>query len=160
MKSPRLLKQLLAVFLVGMTGCAWIQSHQTQIISTLKIVGNRVAIVATQTLLNAAESEADANFKANFADAIAAGLRSQETSIVSSDDIAKIIADWSPNDGGAWETIGAQSASIAAQALAANDKPTTAQVVEQIAVGMNTAAANLRKASLKLPAAKSTGTAQ
>ena len=71
MKSPRLLKQLLAVFLVGMTGCAWIQSHQTQIISTLEIVGNRVAIVATQTLLNAAESEADANFKANFADAIA-----------------------------------------------------------------------------------------
>jgi len=137
----------LAAAVFAVSGCAWIQTHQSQIDSTLEIVGSRVANVAFQTLVNSAVDEADAGFKANYLDTIASGLRSQETTIVSSDDIAKIIQVWSPNDGAAWQTVAANVATVADQALAANGKTQAAAVVEQVASGLNTAAGKLRTAT-------------
>jgi len=135
---------VLAAVAATFTGCAWIESHQTQIDATLQIVGSRVANVAFQTLLASAVDEADAGYKANYADAIASGLRSQEATIVSSDDIAKIIATWSPNDGAAWQTVAADATTVASQALAANGQAKAAAITEQVATGLNTAAAKLR----------------
>jgi len=137
---------LLAILLClnGLTGCAWTAAHQTQIDSTLAVVGNRALVVAENVLISAATSEADSNFKADYLDSIASGLRANETTIVSSDDVSKIVSIWSPNDGAAWQSLGVGVAQVADQALTAANKPQAAAVVEQIAAGLNTAAKNAR----------------
>jgi len=135
---------LVALCLTSLTGCAWITAHQTQIDSTLAVVGNRALVVAENVLISAATNEIDANFKADYLDSIASGLRANEASIVTSDDVAKIVTIWSPNDGAAWQSLGAGVAQVADQALTAADKPQAAAVVEQIATGLNTAAEKAR----------------
>jgi hypothetical protein len=147
--NPLIVAALLPLF--ALSGCAWITAHQTQIDSTLAVVGQRALSVAENVLLSVAVDEADSGFKADYLDAIASGLRANETTIVSSADVEKIVQIWSPNDGDAWQSLAGGVAQIADQALTATGKPQAAAVVEQIATGLNNAAAAARTAPTPTP---------
>jgi len=135
---------LCMVPLFAMSGCAWITAHQSQIDSTLAVIGNRAMTVAENVLLSTATDEADSNFKANYLDTIASGLRANETSIVSSDDVASIVKIWSPNDGAQWQQLAGSLGTVAGDALQSAGKTNSATIVENIATGLNNAAATAR----------------
>ena len=140
--TPLILLALLPVF--ALSGCAWISAHKTQIDDTLAVVGQRALTVAEQVLISVATDEADKNFKADFLDAVASGLRQNETTIVNSDDVAKIVQIWSPNDGAQWQQLAGNLGSVAGNALAAAGETQSAAIVENIATGLNNAAAAAR----------------
>lgn len=140
--TPLILLALLPVF--TFSGCAWIKTHKTQIDDTLTVVGQRSLTVAEQVLISVATDEADKNFKADFLDAVASGLRQNETTIVNSDDVAKIVQIWSPNDGAQWQQLAGNLGSVAGKALAAPGETQSAAIVENIATGLNNAAAAAR----------------
>ena len=140
--TPLILLALLPVF--AFSGCAWINTHKTQIDDTLAVVGQRALTVAEQVLISVATDEADQNFKADFLDAVASGLRQNEATIVSADDVAKIVKIWSPNDGAQWKELAASLGTVAGNALATAGKTEASAVVENIATGLNNAAAAAR----------------
>lgn len=140
--TPLLLMLMIPIF--ALSGCAWITTHQPQIKGTLAVVGQRALTVAENVLIAAAVDEADKNFKANFLDSVATGLRANETNIVTSGDVEKIVKIWSPNDGAQWQALAGQLGSIAGSALQAAGQEHSAVVVEQIATGLNNAAASAR----------------
>lgn len=142
---------LLLLPLFALSGCAWITAHQTQIDSTLAVIGNRAMTVAENVLLSTAVDEADSNFKADYLDTIASGLRANEATIVSSDDVANIVKIWSPSDGAAWQSLAGGVAQVATDALQSSGAMKSAAVVEQIATGLNNAAATARTAPTPAP---------
>ena len=77
-------------------------------------------------------------------DTIASGLRANEATIVSSDDVAKIVKIWSPNDGAQWQQLAGQLGGVAGQALQSTGQTKSAAIVENIATGLNNAAAAAR----------------
>jgi len=111
------------------------------------VIGDRAMSVAEQTLIAAAVSEADAGFKADYLDSIAQGLRANEADIVTSADVQKIVTIWSPNDGTQWQRLAGKVAQLADQGLTARGDKQAAAVVEQIATGLNAAAATTRAAN-------------
>ena len=140
--APLIVAALLPLF--GLSGCAWVQTHQPQIDATLGVVGARALAVAEKVLLSVAVDEVDKNFKADFLDSVASGLRANETTIVNSDDVAKIVQIWSPNDGAAWQQLAGNLGTVAGNALATAGETKTAAIVENIATGLNNAAAKAR----------------
>lgn len=127
-----------------LTGCAWTQAHRAQINATLDIVGQRALCVAQDVLLSAAVDAADKNFKANFLDSVAMGLRQNAGAIVTSDDVSAVVRVWSPSDAPRWQELAGGLATIAGKALDAQGKTQSADVVEKIATGLNDAAAKAR----------------
>ena len=127
---------LILVLILAPSGCAWISVHQPQIDDTFYVLGQRA--------LAAAIDEADKNFKADFLDSVASGLRANETTIVNSDDVSKIVKIWSPNDGAQWQQFAGSLGTIAGTALQSAGKTQSAAIVENIATGLNNAAAAAR----------------
>jgi hypothetical protein len=140
--TPLILLALLPVFVFS--GCAWISAHQTQIDATLSVVGQRALSVAENVLISAATDEADKSFKADFLDSVASGLRQNEATIVSSDDVEKIVQIWSPNDGAQWQQFAGTLGAVAGNALQSAGKAQASTIVESIATGLNNAAAAAR----------------
>ena len=140
--TPLIIAALIPMF--ALSGCAWISAHQSQIDSTLAVVGQRALAVAEQVLISVATDEADKNFKADFLDSVASGLRQNETTIVNSDDVAKIVQIWSPNDGAQWQQLAGSLGSVAGNALETAGQTQAAAIVENIATGLNNAAAAAR----------------
>ena len=140
--TPLIVAALLPLF--ALSGCAWVESHRPQIDATLGIVGARALAVAESVVLSVAEDEADKNFKADFLDSVATGLRQNETTIVTSDDVSKIVRIWSPNDGAAWQSLAGNLGTVAGKALESAGSMQSATIVENIAVGLNDAAAKAR----------------
>ena len=143
--APLIIAALIPLFAVS--GCAWVQSHKPQIDSTLAVVGQRALSVAENVLISAAVDETDKSFKADFLDSVASGLRQNETTIVNSDDVAKIVQIWSPNDGAQWQQLAGSLGTVAGNALQSAGKVQSAAVVENIATGLNNAAAAARTTS-------------
>ena len=135
---------VILIFIFGFSGCAWITVHQQQIDDTFDVMGQRALAVAENVLLSSAIDEADKNFKADFLDSVASGLRANETTIVNSDDVAKIVKIWSPNDGTQWQQFAGSLGAIAGTALQSAGKNKSASIVENIATGLNNAAASAR----------------
>ena len=140
--TPLIVAALLPLF--ALSGCAWVQTHRTQIDDTLAVVGQRTLSVAERVLISVATDEADKNFKADFLDSVATGLRQNETTIVNSDDVSKIVQIWSPNDGAAWQQLAGSLSTVAGNALQSAGQTQSAAIVENIAVGLNDAAAKAR----------------
>ena len=140
--TPLILAALIPAF--TLSGCAWINAHQSQIDNTLAVVGTRALSVAEQVLISVATDEADKNFKADFLDSVATGLRQNELNIVTAEDVSKIVQIWSPNDGAAWQQLAGSLGTVASNALDAAGKEKSAAIVESIAVGLNDAAAKAR----------------
>ena len=132
--------------LYGLTGCSWIAAHQKQWNATLRVVEERALTVATRVLIGMAVNQSDKAFKADFLDSVAAGLRENAATVVSSEDVARIVSIWSPNDGGHWQTLAGQLGTVAADAFERSGRNQTAVVVENIASGLNHAAASARAA--------------
>ena len=140
--TPLIVAALLPLF--ALSGCAWVQTHRTQIDDTLAVVGQRALSVAERVLISVATDEVDKNFKADFLDSVATGLRQNETTIVNSDDVSKIVQIWSPNDGAAWQQLAGSLSTVAGNALQSAGQTKSAAIVENIAVGLNDAAAKAR----------------
>jgi hypothetical protein len=140
--APLIALAMLPLF--ALSGCAWISAHQTQIDATLSVVGQRALSVAENVLISAATDEADTSFKADFLDSVAAGLRANEATIVSSDDVEKIVQIWSPNDGAQWQQLAGSLGTVAGNALATAGQGQASTIVESIATGLNNAAAQAR----------------
>lgn len=130
--------------LLGFTACSWVAAHQQQWNATVRVVEQRAIDVATRVLIAAAKDEADKGFKADFLDSVAAGLRENGATIVSSEDVEKIVKIWSPNDGTHWQTLAGQLGSVAADALGNAGEKKAGAIVEHIATGLNNAAASAR----------------
>ena len=146
----RLIASLIVVALLplfALSGCAWVQSHKPQIDGTLAVVGQRALSVAENVLISAAVDETDKSFKADFLDSVASGLRQNETTIVNSEDVSKIVQIWSPNDGQQWQQLAGSLGTVAGNALQSAGKVQSAAVVENIATGLNNAAAAARVTS-------------
>lgn len=143
--APLIALALLPVF--ALSGCAWTQAHKEQINNTLAVVGNRALNVAGQVLISAAVDEADKNFKADFLDSIAAGLRANAMTIVNAEDVAKIVKIWSPNDGSKWQQLAGSLGTLASNALESAGQSQASTIVENIATGLNNAAAQARATS-------------
>jgi hypothetical protein len=94
--------------LLGFTACSWVAAHQQQWNATVRVVEQRALEVASRVLLAAATDEADKGFKADFLDSVAAGLRENGTTVISSEDVEKIVQIWSPNDGTQWQALAGQ----------------------------------------------------
>jgi len=142
---PLIALTLLPLF--ALSGCAWVQTHKPQIDSTLAVVGQRALSVAENVLISAAVDETDKSFKADFLDSVASGLRQNETAIVNSDDVAKIVQIWSPNDGAQWQELAGSLGTVAGNALQSAGQGQSAAIVENIATGLNNAAAAARATS-------------
>lgn len=140
--TPLIVAALLPLF--ALSGCAWVQTHQPQIDATLDVVGQRALTVAEKVLISVAVDEADKNFKADFLDSVASGLRQNEANIVTSDDVSKIVQIWSPNDGAAWQSLAGNLGTVAGKALESAGNTQSATIVENIATGLNDAAAKAR----------------
>jgi hypothetical protein len=140
--APLIVATLLPLF--ALSGCAWVQTHKPQIDATLAVVGQRALAVAENVLISVAVDEADKSFKADFVDSVASGLRQNETTIVNSDDVSKIVQIWSPNDGAQWQQLAGSLGTVAGNALQSAGKTQSAAVVENIATGLNNAAAAAR----------------
>lgn len=143
--APLIIAALLPMF--ALSGCAWVQAHRPQIDATLDVVGQRALAVAERVLISVATDEADKNFKANFLDSVASGLRQNETTIVNANDVSKIVRIWSPNDGAAWQELAGNLGTVAGNALQSSGQTKSAAIVENIAVGLNDAAAKARATS-------------
>ena len=135
---------LILVLILAPSGCAWISVHQPQIDDTFDVLGQRALAVAENVLLSSAIDEADKNFKADFLDSVASGLRANETPLVNSDDVSKIVKIWRPNDGAQWQQFAGSLGTIAGTALQSAGKTQSAAIVENIATGLNNAAAAAR----------------
>ena len=133
-----------SIFVTSLSGCAWIRSHQRQWDSTLHVIESRVLDVATRVLIAAASNDSDKDFKADFLDSVAAGLREGGATVVSSEDVEKIVKIWSPNDGAQWKALAGELGSVAADAFGNAGEKRVAAVVEHIATGLNNAAAAAR----------------
>jgi hypothetical protein len=140
--TPLIALALLPLF--ALSGCAWVERHHPQIDATLGVVGARALAVAEKVLISVAVDEADKNFKADFLDSVAAGLRANETTIVNSDDVSRIVRIWSPNDGSAWQALAGNLSTVAGNALASAGQTKSAVIVENIAAGLNDAASKAR----------------
>jgi len=133
--------------LLGFTACSWVAAHQQQWNATVRVVEQRALEVASRVLLAVATDEADKGFKADFLDSVAAGLRENGSTVVSSEDVEKIVKIWSPNDGTQWQTLAGQLGTVAADALARAGERNAATITEHIATGLNNAAASVRPPS-------------
>ena len=145
--SARRIVPLIALALLpvsALTGCAWVQAHRTQIDGSLAVVGQRALDVAESVLISAAVNQVDKQFKADFLDSVASGLRQNEATIVNAEDVAKIVRIWSPNDGAQWQQLAGNLGTVAGHALETAGQTNAATVVENIATGLNTAAAKAR----------------
>lgn len=127
-----------------LSSCATLKAPGTQ--AKLKATGWLVLAkardVAVQTVLSAAISQADGTAKGDFLDSAATGLRSEMGSILTKDDVARVVRIWTPaqQDGPAhWQALAAQLARTYA-AAAPQDKKARAQVIEAIAEGLQLAA--------------------
>lgn len=140
--APVIALLLLPVF--ALSGCAWISAHKSQINATLAVVGQRSLAVAERVLISVATDEADKNFKANFLDSVATGLRQNEANIVTANDVSKIVQIWSPNDGAQWRQLAGSLGTVAGIALQSTGQAQASTIVENIAIGLNDAAAKAR----------------
>ena len=143
--TPLIVAALLPMF--ALSGCAWVERHRPQIDATLGVVSARALAVVEKVLLSVAVDEADKNFKADFLDSVATGLRQNETTIVNSEDVAKIVKIWSPNDGAAWQSLAGNLGTLAGSALQSAGKTQSAAIIENIATGLNNAASVARAAT-------------
>jgi len=132
---------LCAVF--SLSGCAWIQTHQTQIGETVAVIVERAATSLGSALLSAAVSPNDKDGKANYLDGVAGAFWEQP--IVTSDDVSKIVNIWSPNDGEQWKNLASGLASMTSNVLTTYGKTYAATIGQNIATGLNTAAAQGRQ---------------
>ena len=145
--APLIALGLLPLF--AFSGCAWVQTHRTQIDGTLSVVGQRALSIAEKVLISAAVDAADKSFKADFLDSVASGLRQNATTIVNSEDVAKIVRIWSPNDGAQWQQLAGSLGTVAGNALKSAGQVQSATIVENIATGLNNAAAAARATPAK-----------
>lgn len=139
---PVIIAVLLPLF--ALSGCAWVRAHRPRIDATLDVVGQRALAIAEKVLISVAVDEFDKNFKADFLDSVASGLRQNESSIVTADDVSKIVQIWSPNDGAAWQQLAGSLSTVAGNVLASAGQTKSAAIVENIATGLNDAAAKAR----------------
>lgn len=140
--NPLVLLALIPVF--ALSGCAWIDAHQAQINATLAVLESRAESIAFQVVISAATDQMDKQFKADFLDSVALGLRAHEMDIVTSEDVTKIVQIWSPSDGAQWQALAGKLGNSAGTLLQTNGQVKPAQIVEQIATGLNNAAASAR----------------
>lgn len=142
----RLIAIALAIFLFNScasqraTVGAWFSGHKTQFAATGSFLASKATSIALQTVISAAQSQADASKKADWLDSLSTGLRSSAVSSVSADDIRAIGAIWTP-DKPHWTDLATQLAQIYTQTAGLPD----AQRIEAIAEGLQAAAAAARK---------------
>ncbi len=137
----------LGLIVSSMAGCAWMEAHKPQLKATAGVVAQRAASVAVQTLISYAVDESDRGWKADHLDLLADNLRANAGNIVTSGDVEQIVRIWSPNDGARWQALAAGVAQVAQDELATQGKDQAAAVVEQIATGLQSAAAQAKPAT-------------
>ena len=103
------------------------------------LLARKAMAVAFSSVLNAAQSKADAGVKADWLDSLATGLRAQGPGLVTSDDFRAVAAIWAPAQE-RWQTLAGQLGTIY---TAANAAPPAVRV-EALATGLQTAAAEAR----------------
>lgn len=136
---------LLGSFLI-LIGCAVDPATGRKVLSpasraTLAVIEQQAIRAAQQAVLSLAVNAVDKNFKGDYLDSVASGLESNIGSIVTAGDVTKIVQAWAPSSGGpVWENLAGQLASIYEQQLAVNGPKIAAQVVDQLARGLNAAA--------------------
>ena len=143
--NPLIAAALLPLF--ALSGCAWAQTHRAQINDTSAVISQRAMNIAESVLISVAANAADKNFKADFLDSVAVGLRQNEATIVNAEDVAKIVRIWSPNDGAQWQALAGSLGSMTGLALESAGNTQSAAIVENIATGLNEAAAAARTAT-------------
>ena len=143
--TPLIAAALLPLF--ALSGCAWAQIHRAQINDTSAVISQRALNIAERVLISVAANAADKNFKADFLDSVAVGLRQNEATVVNAEDVAKIVRIWSPNDGAQWQALAGSLGSMTGLALETAGNSHSAAIVENIARGLNEAAAAARTAT-------------
>lgn len=110
-------------------------TRNAKINATASFVAQKVATVAFQTILSAAVSQSDSQARSNYLDGLAAGFRTQEGNLLTSNDVQSLVSIWTPQ-APHWSQLGVQLADTYTKA---NPKtPAEAKaVLEAIAQGLN-----------------------
>jgi hypothetical protein len=139
---------LAAIVSLSLSGCTLTAQQKEKWSATGSAVGSLIAEkalkIAEQAVISYATSASDGRTKADFLDSAAAGLRANMGSIVSSEDVAAVVRIWTPAAEGPphWEDLAGKLAA----SYAKNQRTgTSQQVVEQLAEGLQLAAASERQ---------------
>jgi hypothetical protein len=119
-----------------LSGCAMTAEQSANARATAGLIAGRVASIAGSVIMN---SLANQNEGEDFLHSAATGLRTQSLSIVTAEDVRKVIDIWTP-ERPQWEKLGDKAGEEFERATAAGLAPPVA--VEAIAEGMQDAAAN------------------
>ena len=76
------------------TGCAWVESHRTQLLTTSEIIGKRVLVVGTQVAIDSVMASASPGATQNWNEYAANSLNQRKWSAINSDDIMAIADAW------------------------------------------------------------------
>lgn len=133
---------LLALFcLPAFTGCAHLSPEtKSRFAATGQWLAGKATTIALNTVLAAAQSQADASNKADWMDSLATGLRAQAVASFSGDDVRDLVGIWTPARPH-WQDLGAQLAALAQQATTLPPE----QRAEFLARALNDAAAAARR---------------
>lgn len=137
---------VMVAVLFSFSGCAVVTSVSNgvkakapQISATAQYALQKTATLAAGAVLNAAVSEVDGQAKGNVVDGLAYGLRTQEGSLLTSDDVKNLVAIWTPQKPH-WAELGAQLATAYDQAHP-QTPAAASSALEALATGLNTATA-------------------
>ena len=87
-------KLILIITSISLTGCAWMQSHRNELLTTSEIIGKRVLIIGTQVAIDSVLASASPGATQNWHEYAANSLNQHKWSAINSDDILAIADAW------------------------------------------------------------------
>lgn len=117
------------------TGDVATDTRNAKINATGSYIIQKVGTIALNTVLTGLTSQTDQSTKTDYLQGLALAFRSQEGSLITSDDVKNLVSIWTPS-APHWATFGTQIAQLVANA----DPQTPAQakqILESIAQGLD-----------------------
>lgn len=148
------MKPIAAILCLSLSSCAWLTAHKAQFAATgqqaLRDALPVLTSAVVSTLRAAAQSPADANVKADWTDAMAAGLRTAgKAELTDPNTLANYIRIWSPSHADHWSTVAALAAQVALDPKLAGGP--SADRLNAVATALENAAGSLRPGFDALP---------
>lgn len=132
------MKRILPLLAFAILGCESLTPEQRENLNqTGSLVAKKAASLAGQLLLNSAANAIEERYSENYLHSAAQGLRSESLSIVTAEDVRRVVDIWTPKEP-QFNTLASNLAAAYAEAKESGTPPAVA--VEAVAVGIQQAA--------------------
>lgn len=131
------MKHILPLLALALVSCESLTLEQRENLNqTGSLLAKKAASIAGQLLLNSAMSAIEERYSANYLHSAAQGLRSESLSIVTAEDVRRVVDIWTPEE----PKFTQLASNLAAAYVEAKDAGTPpAEAVEAVAAGVQEA---------------------